>query len=186
MSDPTATTNEPAGASASAGFFMDWAERDDPPTYTAELWPNRSLTPLGRRRFLWLVAAGFALPLLPIVATPVVWIPLLFAALVLGALWYALRRNTADARLVERVAIWPDEMRVERVEPSGRIYRWSAEPTFVRLTLHEDARPEHYLTIKGGGREIELGAFLAPEERQRLAGEIEGAIRRALTGRDAR
>ncbi|MEL6197701.1 MAG: DUF2244 domain-containing protein [Pseudomonadota bacterium] len=167
----------PAGATAGP----DWTERDDPPLYVADLWPNRSLSRRGKTRFLWLMTGGFALPLLPLVATKVIWIPLLFAACTLGAVAWALTRNTADGQLVEQVRLWPDEIRVERIEPSGRVLRWSADPYWVRLTIHEDKRPEKYLTVKGGGREIELGAFLSPEERVRLAEEIEAAIRRSLT-----
>ncbi|MEM8820806.1 MAG: DUF2244 domain-containing protein [Pseudomonadota bacterium] len=44
----------------------------------------------------------------------------------------------------------------------------------------EQGRPENYLTLKGGGREIELGAFLSPEERLSLAERLEDAIRIAL------
>jgi len=74
-----------------------------------------------------------------------------------------------------------DEMRVERREPSGRILRWRADPYWVRLDLHAEGRKvENYLTLRGGGREIELGAFLSPDERARLHDEIEAAIRRAL------
>lgn len=157
-----------------------FAERADDPVYAVDLWPNRSLTRSGKKRVLWLMAGGFALPLLPLVATKVIWIPLMFAGATLGAVAWALRRNTADGRLVEHVRLWRDELRVERVEPSGRVLRWSADPYWVRLTIHEDARPEKYLTLKGGGREIELGAFLSPEERVDLAAEIETAIRRSL------
>ncbi|MEM6487234.1 MAG: DUF2244 domain-containing protein [Pseudomonadota bacterium] len=167
-----------AGVDAPAAGL--WADRGDAPAYAAELCPNRSLSRRGQRRFVWLLAGSFCVPLLPLVATPVIWIPMAFAALAVGFMAWALGRNSADAMLVERIAVWPDEMRVERIEPSGRVLRWSADPYFVRLTLHADARPEQYLTLRGGGREIELGAFLSPDERVRLAGEIEAAIRRAL------
>ncbi|MEL6266253.1 MAG: DUF2244 domain-containing protein [Pseudomonadota bacterium] len=180
--DMAAGEGSPA-ASRSEHPADPWAgllDRDRPPAYSVELWPNRSLSRLGQRRVLALLGAGFALPLLPLVATPVLWIPLLFALAVLGLVAWAFRRNTADGRLVERLALWPDEMRVERVEPSGQRLCWSADPYFVRLTLHEQARLESYLTLKGGGREIELGAFLSPEERRHLAEEIETAIRAVL------
>lgn len=176
-----------AGAKAPAARFQgedeaaDWADRSDAPLLDLDLWPNRSLTVPGRKRVLWLMAAGFSVPLLPLTLTPVVWIPLAFCAAVLGALWYALRRNTADGRLVERVTLWPDELRVVRTEPTGQVRRWRADPYWVRLTLHEEGRPENYLTLKGGGREIELGAFLSPEERLSLAERLEAAIRDALT-----
>ncbi|MEO1721943.1 MAG: DUF2244 domain-containing protein [Pseudomonadota bacterium] len=177
-----------AGAKAPAARFqdegsaIDWPERSDAPLLDLDLWPNRSLTVPGRKRVLWLMAAGFSVPLLPLTLTKVIWIPLGFCVTVLVALWYALRRNTADGRMVERVTLWADELRVERIEASGRVKRWRADPYWVRITLLEQGRPENYLTLKGGGREIELGAFLSPDERLSLAERLEDAIRTALSG----
>ncbi len=102
----------------------------------------------------------------------------------LGMLWLGLRRNIFDGRLAEQVTIWPDEMRVERREPGGRVRRWRAEPFHVRLTLHPEGKVEQYLTLRAAGgrvaREIELGAFLSPDERVALADEIEAALSRAI------
>lgn len=170
-------------AAAGSGGFPDsgvWDERADAPSYSVTLWPNRSLTPKARRTLFWIVGAGLAVPLVPAFGTPVFWGLLPFEALAFGALWFSLRRNDADGQLTERLELWPDEIRVERCEPRGRVLRWRADPYWVRLTIHPQSRPEKYLTIKGGGREIELGAFLSPDERERLAEEIEGEIRKVL------
>lgn len=167
-------------ADRASGQAEAWAARADAPRYHVHLWPNRSLDPRGRRVVMGLVALGLAVPMIPALGTPVFWGLLPFELVAFGALWLSFRRNDADGRLTEELTLWPDEMRVERREPSGRVLRWRADPYFVRLTLHEDAKVEKYLTVKGGGREIELGAFLSPDERVRLAEEIESAIRAAL------
>ncbi|MEM6942903.1 MAG: DUF2244 domain-containing protein [Pseudomonadota bacterium] len=169
-----------AGSVNLAAQTPNGGERADQPLLSLDLWPNRSLSGRGRKRFLWLLGSGFSVPLLPLVATKVVWIPLCFVLLVMWAMWYALHRNSADARYYERVMLWPDELRIERHERNGEIRLWHADPYWVRLTLHENARPEQYLTLQGGGREIELGAFLSPEERIELADRIEAAIRDVL------
>ena len=65
-----------------------------------------------------------------------------------------------------------------RREPRGRVRRWHANPFWVRLRLREDAHVEKYLTLEGNGREIELGAFLSPGEREALHGELSAALRR--------
>lgn len=176
---------KPPAASASGGAGRggpaDWPPRADPPRYRVVLWPNRSLGQRGRRTVMGLLALGLSVPMIPALGTPVFWGLLPFALVAFGALWMSFRRNDADARLSEELTLWPDEMRVERREPSGRVLRWRADPFFVRLTLHEDGKVEKYLTLKGGGREIELGAFLSPDERVRLAAEVEDAIRAALS-----
>jgi len=151
--------------------------RDDLPLYRVTLWPHRSLRPAGKRAVLALAAVGLAVPLLPALGTPVFWGLLPFEAAALGLLWLGLRRSDRDGMLVEELSLWRDEIRVERCEPSGRVLRWRADPYWVRLTLHaEGAKVEDYLTLSGGGREIELGAFLSPDERRNLKAEIERAL----------
>ena len=47
----------------------------------------------------------------------------------------------------------------------------------MRARLLDDGHVEKYLTLEGNGREIELGAFLSPWERETLHAEI-GALGR--------
>ena len=159
-----------------------WRERRDRPIYRVELWPNQSLTRRGLGWFLGISAGFLIFPLLGLAGTPVFWGLLPFLVLAFLGIVFAIRRNTWNLTMHETLSIWRDEVRVERVEPDGQVLRWQAEPMRVRLHLHKDARIEDYLTLKGAGREIELGAFLAPEERVGLAEEIEHALTRAIRG----
>jgi uncharacterized membrane protein len=162
-----------AGAAAVA---PDPFGRADPPILALTLWPHRSLTRRGFAGVLLLVAAGLALPLAPLGGTAVGWglLPFLIAALV--ALYAAIRRSFADGRLTEELRLWPDLITVERREPRGAVRRWHANPAWVRLMLFEDARIEKYLTLTGNGREIELGAFLSPDERVALHRDLGAAL----------
>ena len=56
--------------------------------------------------------------------------------------------------------------------------RWHANPFWVRLRLFDGERVEKYLTLQGNGREIELGAFLSPGERQSLYDALGTALAR--------
>ena len=112
--------------------------------------------------------------------TGVFWALVPFLGLTLVGIWFAIRRNALNLMLSETLWIWRDEVRVERREPDGSTLRWQSDPIRVRIKLHSDARIEDYLTLSGGGRVIELGAFLAPEERVALAEEIELALTRAF------
>ena len=151
-------------------------DRADPPLLALRLWPHRSLSRAGAGWVLGAVALGLAAPLAPLAGTPVGWglLPFLVAALV--GLYAALRRSYADGGLVEEVRLWPDLIAVERREPRGGVRRWQANPYWVRLALVEGAHVEHYLTLAGAGREIELGAFLSPEERLALHRELDAAL----------
>jgi len=179
---PEQTAGGRPPAVAVPGDWLAWRERGDRPVYAARVWPNRSLGPWGRAATMRLAAVGLALPLLAVAGTPVVWGLAPFAAAALAGLWLGFRRNQFDGRLVEEVTVWPDEVRIERREPRGRVRRWSADPWRVRIQVHEDARIEKYLTLRGGGREVELGAFLSPEERVSLAAEVQDALTRAIRG----
>lgn len=148
-----------------------------PPAAELQLWPNRSL-PRGGFVFVIAMAAVLLLvPLLALLGRPQLWGVLPFIMLTVGGLWLALRSNYASGKLIERLRLWPDRIEINRFEPKGRQRNWVANPHWVRMELHETGGPvESYLTLKGGGREVELGAFLSPEERVALKGEVERAI----------
>ncbi len=155
--------------------------REDPPSYSVTLWPNRSLSAAGLRWVIGLVGAGLLIPLIPFLGTPIAWglIPFMVGALL--AVYAAFMRNYRDGRLYEILRLWPDLITVERVDPKGRRKCWHANPFWVELAMHSDTRVENYITLRGNGRTIELGAFLSPDERVELHGELETALRQCPT-----
>ena len=156
--------------------------RRDPPIMALTLWPNRSLTRNGSSWLMGLLAAGLALPLIGLIGTRAAWgmLPFLLAAFV--ALYLAIRRSWLDGRLSEELRLWPDLITVVRRDPGGRERRWHANPFWVRLRLRDDGRVEKYLTLQGNGREIELGAFLSPWERETLHAELGAALGQLRAG----
>ncbi|MGG7644219.1 DUF2244 domain-containing protein [Rhodovulum sp. YNF3179] len=164
------------GAPADAGA----PSASEAPFYQVVLRPHRSLPPEG---FAWViaVACGFLLiPLIALLGTLALWAMLPFLIGTVWALWHAIRRNTADGALYERLEIGHDLIRVTRHEPRGDVREWAANPYWTKATLHEDGGPvPKYLTLKGGGREIELGAFLSPEERAGLFADLERLLAQA-------
>ena len=61
--------------------------------------------------------------------------------------------------------------------------RWHANPFWVRLkNSATTGRVEKYLTLQGNGREIELGAFLSPWERETLYAELGAALGQLRAG----
>ncbi len=171
------TTGAGAGAAAPDPFG-----RSDPPVLALTLWPNRSLTRRGSGWLMGLLACGLALPLVMLAGSKAAWgmLPFLLAALV--AMYVAIRRSWLDGRLSEELRLWPDLITVVRREPGGQVRRWHANPFWVRMKISDDAKVEKYLTLKGNGREIELGAFLSPWERERLHDDLRAAFRRLGAG----
>jgi uncharacterized membrane protein len=115
-----------------------------------------------------------ALPLLTVLGSPVLWGLLPFFALAIWGLWAAIARNRRDTSLTETLTVWPDRIELVRRNPTGPEQRWEANPYWVRVVLHETGGPvENYLTLTGGDREVELGAFLSAEERTALHDDLE-------------
>jgi uncharacterized membrane protein len=152
--------------------------RAQEPILSLSLRPNRSLTQRGVTWVMALVAVGLAMPLVPLAGTGAGWGMLPFLVAALAGLAWAFRRSFDDGRLTEELRLWPDLIMVERIEPNGAVRRWHANPFWAQPRLIENAAVEKYLTLKGNGREIELGAFLSPEERVELDSEISAALGR--------
>jgi uncharacterized membrane protein len=179
MSDPERMVSG-AGAAATA---PDLFGRQDAPIFELQIWPHRSLTLRGFAVVLGIVTVGLAAPLAALSGTNAAWGLLPFVVAALLALYAALRRSFLDGRLIEELRLWPDLITVERREPRGRVLRWHANPFWVQVRLLDDARIEKYLTLRGNGREIELGAFLSPDERVTLYHAIRAALGELRTRR---
>jgi uncharacterized membrane protein len=171
--------NRRAGADAPASSSGPGRPDRGPAFWQVTLWPNRTLGRRGTRILLLGSAFAYALPLLALAGSPALWVMAPILAFHVVLLWWFLRRNTRDGRLTETLSLWPDLVRVERREVSGASLVWEANPYWLRLTLHPEGKVENYLTLKGEGRAIELGAFLSPGERVSLKAEIEAALGRA-------
>lgn len=146
-----------------------FASEHGPPRLSLRLTPHKSLTPEGFVWFIAVTAALISLPLFSILGTSVFWALLPFLIVAIWGTWAALRRSWRDMDLFEDVMIWDDLIRIERHDPKRARRQWEANPYWVRLTLHAKGGPvPNYLTLQGGPREVELGAFLTPLERGEL------------------
>ena len=136
---------------------------------------------MGKEGVGWLfliIGCGLAFTLIPFLGTPVAWGLLPFDLAAIGLLGWLLIKNYRAAELEECLTLAPTLMRVERREPSGKVLTWEANPHWVKPRLHRDHKVENYLTLRGAGREIELGAFLTPNARSALYYDIIRALGR--------
>ena len=157
---------------------MPYEWQDTAPDHTGavshrlRLWPYRSLP---RKGFVWFIGltAGFmALPVVAMLGTAVLWGLLPFVLLVIGGVWYAIQRSYAQGDMAEELAFDRKTARVVRRDPDGRTREWTTNSYWLRATLRRGP-VESYLTLTDGQREIELGAFLTPEERRHLHDDIQ-------------
>ncbi len=141
-------------------------ERNESPRWRLRLWPHRSLPRTGFVTFIGITATMLVLPLLAVLGSPVLWVLLPFLGGALALVWFFLQRSYADGALSEDLAIWRDRIELVRHNPRGPVQSWRADPHLVRVDIRETGGPvENYVTLTGGGRAVELGAFLSPDER---------------------
>lgn len=134
------------------------------------IWPHRSLP---RQGFVWVIGltAGFlALPLIALLGSRVLWGLLPFVVLVVWALWSAIRRSYCAPS--EELHLTRAALTLTRHDPGRADRLWRTNPYWVRAELRHDGPVEAYLVLTDGQRQLELGAFLSPEERQTLQSEL--------------
>lgn len=147
------------------------------PVAELHLWPHRSLTAKGFVWFIGITATALSLPLFAVLGTAVLWGLLPFMLLVLGGVWYGIRRNQRDLSLHEVLVLAEDRIALTRHNPRRDNQHWEANPYWVELRLHPKQGPvENYLTLRGSDREVELGAFLSPEERLDLHADLQDRL----------
>ena len=157
---------------------MSGASAVSPPGTTLHLWQHQSLTPRG---FVWFIGATCALlavPLFAVLGSAALWGLLPFMVLAVGGVWLAIGRSWRDGELEERLTLRPDRAELVRNDRQGE-QRWSENPYWVTVRLHETGGPvPNYVTLKGQGREVEIGAFLSEDERLSLRDELAVAFAR--------
>ncbi len=121
-----------------------------------------------------------SVPLYSVIGTAVLWGLLPFMLTATAALYYALRRNQRDRRILEVLTVTPEVTHLTRTNPKGDTQDWESNTYWVKVACHESGGPvPYYVTLKGNGREVEIGAFLSEDERRALFNDLTDAVRRA-------
>lgn len=154
-----------------------WTEKANQQTLT--LWPHRSLTPGGFAWFIGTTAVMLLIPLLALLGRAQLWVLLPFLMGALALIWWFLMRNMRDRQISETLTTSESTTTLIR-RAAGAEQSWQANPYWITVTLYATSGPvENYLTLRGNGREVELGAFLAPAERVALFDALKPALPRA-------
>ena len=159
--------------------YLAASVRTDKPLYRAHIKPHRSLSNRGFFNTIMLTACAFLLPLLAFLGTGTLWTILLFVAPALTSLWYFIRRSDKDGTIREDLTLWPDLITVHRHNPRKADQYWLANPYWVSVHMRDTNKYLNYLTLKGAGREIELGAFLTAYEREDLEKDLRKQLAQA-------
>lgn len=137
------------------------------------LWPHNSLPPRGAIAIVLSIFAMGLIPLLAVLGSVLLWGLLPFTLLVVLGLWLALEVNYRQRRMLEVLTLTPSLARLVRHNPRGRAQEWHCNRYWARPEMHRHGGPvPNYVTLKGGGREVEIGAFLSEDERVALYDDL--------------
>jgi uncharacterized membrane protein len=136
---------------------------------------------LSARGMRWLCGLGTAVAAIPAVlfallgAWPVLGFLGVEVVLVLGLV--ALHRRWSRAA-EERVRLAEGRLTIRCADGRGGQEAAELEAYWTRLDLEERAGAVPVLTARARGRRVEIGRFLAAEEKRALAAALDGALRR--------
>lgn len=141
------------------------------------LWPHRSLP---RRGFAAVVLACFALitiPLYGVLGTVFLWGLLPFAMAAVGGLWWALEHSYRTGDILETLTITPQDTVLIHQPRKGKVKEWRCNTYWTTAQIYASSGPvPHYVTLRGNGREVEIGAFLSEDERRALISDLNFAL----------
>lgn len=161
------------------------AHRADPlrhRIFATRLVPHRSLTPRAFKRFIigfCLVNIVVSLPFFIMGAWPVAG----FMGLDALALYVAFEISFRSARVYETLDVTPLELVFAKIGARGQRAEWRFNPCWVRLEqdMHEEFGTER-VALVARGENVEIGAFLGPEQKAELARDLAKALALARRG----
>ena len=157
-----------------------WTSAPNEMPQVLRLWPHQSLPARGMAAFVVTTFTLICIPALPLLGSPILWglLPFLMAAV--WGIYFALQRNHKARQIEEVLTLDVEDAHLVRTEASGNVKAWDCNRYWTTITKYENDGPvPHYVTLKGKGREVEIGAFLSEDERVALYDELQIAWRRA-------
>ena len=149
-----------------------WTESPQGPEVLS-LSAHNALQPKGFVLMIGLTVAFITLPLLTVLGTAIVWVMLPFFGIAVGALWFAIRSNQAHRQITEVLSRNEDELSLVHTPAKGPAQSWSCNVYWVKAHMLVKGGPvDHYVTLSGSGREVEIGSFLSEDERKSLFKEL--------------
>ena len=140
------------------------------------LTPHRSL---GRRGFVLLMALLAAVAAIGAARAYAIgaWPVSLFVLLELVLVYGAFKLSYRAARAFEEVYLWPNELLVRQVTPSGRAREHRFHPYWARLKVTRiDDEGVVRLAITSKGETLTIGSFLNPADRETFAAALAAAL----------
>jgi uncharacterized membrane protein len=154
-----------------------------PPLYMdAEIKPNRSLSERGFIILISVITVANIASALVFLRLGATYVPI-FLGIDLLAVTLAFIASFRSARVIERVQVSAEEVKVTYETPKATRVVWESPTVFTRVTTERDEEDRVMaLRLALSGRQTAVAAALSPRERGEFAKALEDAIWRAKRG----
>lgn len=160
----------------------DNADELEPTIFSALITPHRSL---GSAGFMVLIVAFGVVSFIAGIAFLLMgaWPVVGFFGLDVLLLYGAFRLNYRHALAYEEVTVTSSRLTVRKVSHRGRVREWALNPLWVRLEriVQEEFGIERLILVSRG-RQLIVGSFLGPAEKESFAKALGNAIGEAKRG----
>ena len=146
------------------------------PLLSLTIWPHRSCDRKTFLLILFIISFILIIPSFLFLSLSFAISILPFSLLSIFLFFFVGNKNFNDALLIEKLKIYPKKIILERKEPNNEIKKWHSNPYWTKVNIYNNGPVESYLTLKGNGKEVELGSFLTPEERINLKKIIDDTL----------
>ena len=103
-----------------------------------------------------------------------------FMGLDVALVWWALSASLRDGRQFEVVTLWPDQLELRRVPPSGKEELLRFNPFFVKLVIDRDYNERTTgLHLRTRDSDTEIGSFLTADDKASFAKVFGTALKKA-------
>ncbi|AXI42914.1 DUF2244 domain-containing protein [Sulfitobacter sp. SK011] len=157
----------------------EWTSPPQAPRQQMRLWPHQSLPPRGFAAFILATFTLILIPTLPLLGTVLLWGLLPFTLLAVGGMYLALQKNHRARQIEEVLTLDDDTAHLTHTSPKGEVKEWDCNRYWAQVLKYEKGGPvPHYVTLRGHGREVEIGAFLSEDERKDLFEDLKRSLHR--------
>jgi uncharacterized membrane protein len=157
----------------------EWTTSINATPQEMRLWPHQSLPAKGFAAFVLATFTMILIPTFALLGTILLWGLLPFVLMAVAGIYFALQSNYKSRQITEILTLDTNTARLTHTTPKGEVKEWECNRYWTKVTKYEKDGPvPQYVTLRGEGREVEIGAFLSEEERVALFEDLERSLKR--------
>ena len=151
-----------------------WTTPTNSPQQEMRLWPHQSLPVRGFAAFILVTFTMILIPTMALLGTVLLWGLLPFALMAVAGMYFALQSNHKSREITEVLTLDSTSAKLVHTTSKGEIKEWVCNRYWTKVTKYENDGPiPQYVTLRGEGREVEIGAFLSEDERIALFDDLQ-------------